>query len=293
VVARDNTYVLFVTDPGLASQANSFEWTFKENGTVTKVSTTGIGEIVYQPATVGTVAVVVRILSAGAAEQASLTLEQQLVSPSDVLEESINEASNAPGPGADNPDVDRELVNEHSSYYQQVKLQQEEPGDAFQRFLFSMVRSGAARRTPAERRQHLEQLNTSLENQDGDFARLTATGVGVCGIRLALLAMILPQASTEASFLNWKELPVDAKQYAVADEELQQTLSALAEGSRIDLFNVARFPKSNIAMCGRILESLRNRYFAGATFENVLTGMSGTRARWIAQNFWEGPLTRQ
>jgi len=215
-----------------------------------------------------------------------------VVGPSAVLEDLIKQASNAPGPGADDPDVARELVNELSGYYQEVKLQQEEAGDSFRRFLFSTVRSGAARRSPTERRQHLEQLNTSLENQPDDFARLAATGVGVCGIRLALLAMILPQVSTGTPFLNWKELPVDPKQYAVADEELRQSLSALAEDSRIDLFNVARFPKSNIAVCGRILESLRDRYFAGTTFEDVLTGMSGTRARWIAQNFWEGPLTR-
>ena len=31
-VNRENTYVVFVTDAGLAAQAHSFEWSFSENG---------------------------------------------------------------------------------------------------------------------------------------------------------------------------------------------------------------------------------------------------------------------
>ena len=30
-VTRQNTYVLFVTDPGLAGSAHSYEWSFQEN----------------------------------------------------------------------------------------------------------------------------------------------------------------------------------------------------------------------------------------------------------------------
>jgi hypothetical protein len=73
---------------------------------------------------------------------------------------------------------------------------------------------------------------------------------------------------------------------------LCQAVAGLDENARIDLFNIARFPKSNITACGRIVESLRDRYFAGTNFSDVLTGMSGTRAQWIVRHYREGPLSR-
>jgi hypothetical protein len=291
-VGRDNTYVLLVSDPALGSAADSFEWTFSEDGAGTKVDTTDQNEAVYQPSATGTLTVALRVLDAGKAELAALSLEQQIVSPSAVLEALITQAQNTPGPGAGDPVVARELVNEHSSYYRQVALQQPEDGDSFQRFVFGMVLRGATRYIAAERRQHLKELATALNEQPEDFARLAAVGVGVSNIRLSLLAMVLPQVPGGASYLPWKELPEANPQRAFADEQLRQSLAALSEESRIDLFNVARFPKSNIVACGRILESLRNRYFSGTSFGDVMTGMSGTRAHWIVRHFLEGPLTR-
>jgi hypothetical protein len=293
VVTRDNTYVLMVTDAALASVAQSFQWTFKENGTVKRSDTTDSGEIVYQPSTIGTLAVSVSALDASNTQQANISLEQQVVPPSAELEALISQAQNTPGPGVADPEIARELINEHSNYYQQVALQQPEAGDSFKRFVFSMVSSGATRHPPADRRQHLEDLATAVNDQPAAFAQLATTGAGVCNIRLLLLAMVLPQTPGGAPFLPWQEMPDVNPQHASADEQLRQSLTALSEDSLIDLFNIVRFPKTNIAMCGRILESLRDRYFSGTNFNDVLTGMSGTRADWIVRNFLEGPLTRQ
>jgi hypothetical protein len=95
-----------------------------------------------------------------------------------------------------------------------------------------------------------------------------------------------------APLLAWTELPEPSAQRAVAEEQLRQTLAALDEPQRIDLFNVTRFPKSNITQCGRIIEALRDRYFSGTNFNDILSGMSGTRAHWITRHFREGPLKR-
>jgi hypothetical protein len=293
VVARDNAYVLLVTDAALASSAQSFEWTFKENGDVTRIDATERADALYQPSIMGSLSVGVRVLDSGNAEQAALSLEQEVVLPSAELETLIADAQNRPGPGASDPDVLRELVNQHCRYYQQVTLQIPEAGDGFLRFLFSMVSDGAARHTASERREHIDQLATALNEQPEEFARLAATGAGVCNIRLALLAMALPRAPGGTTpVLPWTELPEPDHQRAFAEEQLRQSLAALSEDARIDLFNIARFPKSNIAACGRILEMLRNRYFAGTNFNDVLTGMSGTRAHWIIRHFLEGPITR-
>jgi hypothetical protein len=293
VVARDNVYVLFVTDPVLAGKAQSFEWTFTENGGGTRVDTTKQSETIYQPLTTGTLLVAVRVLDTGGVEQATLSIKQQIVSPSEVLEALITQAQNSPGPGVGDPSVIRELVNEHCAYYHQVALQKPEDDDAFRNFVFSMAMSGANRHSSAERRKHLADLATALNEQPEDFARLTCIGLGVCGIRFALLAMVLPQTPGGAPIMPWKELPERAGKRTFEDEQLRQSLITLSEDSRIDLFNVVRFPKSNIAACGRILESLRDRYFGGTRFQDVITGMSGTRAYWIKRHFLEGPLAKE
>lgn len=287
VVNRDNVYVVFITDAALAPAAQSFEWSFTENGGAPSTRTTEHGEVSYRPQATGNLNIVLRILGAGNAEQANLSLAQEVVPLNAQLEALITEAADEPGPGVSNPDVSRELINDHNPYYQAVTLQTPESGDGFQQLLFNMVYDGVLQRTVSRRKQHLDQLAESLNSQGTNFGILAAEGAGVCGIRLALLAMSLP-----TPLLNWTELPEASTQRAYADEQLRRNLAALDENARIDLFNLARFPKSNITQCGRILEALRNRYFSGTNFNDVLTGMSGTRAHWIIRHYREGPLLR-
>lgn len=286
VVGRDNTYVLFVTDTGLAATVQSFEWSFAENGGTPSLQTTQVGEITYRPLATGTLNVIVRAKNSSNAEVASVTLSQDIVVTNAELETLINGAREQPGAGVGNPDAARELVNDHNPYYQAVALQTPETGDGFKQFVFSMVYEGAIQRTPAQRREHLAQVAAALNQGAADYASLAGQGAGVSGVRLALLAMSLSNTPP----IPWTELPESSSDRALADEQLRRTLAALGEETRIDLFNLVRFPKSNITWCGRILEGLRNRYFPGANFNEVLTGMSGTRAHWITRHFKEGPL---
>lgn len=286
VVGRENVYVAFVTDATLAASAESFEWSFVENGGAPQVQTTEHGEVFYTPTATGSVAVTVRVLGTSDAELAKLSLDQEIVEVNAELEALIADAQNQPGPGVANPDVARELINDHNPYYQNVVMQTPESGDAFQQFIFSLVFDGALQRTAADRKQHLAELADSLNNGGADFATLSGKGTGVSGLRLPLLAMTLP------SMLDFKELPEPVDQRAVAVDELQQSLAELDEEKRIDLFNLLRFPKSNITQCARVLEALRDRYFPGTNFNDVLTGMSGVRAQFITRQFTEGPLIR-
>jgi hypothetical protein len=291
VIDRENTYVVFVTDAALAGSANSFEWSFTENGGVANTQTTEVGEVSYRPKSLGTLSLVVRILGSGNAEQSSITLTQEVVSLNTELENLISNANKQTGPGMSNPDAVRELINDHNPYYQGVIMQTPEGGDGFKQFVFSMVSDGTIQRTPVQRKQHLDQIAASLNSQGKDFVTLTSEGVGVCAIRIALLAMTLPQVPGNPSpLLTWTELP--EKQRSFADEKLRQNLTTLNENIQVDLFNLARFPKSSITQCGHIIEALRDRYFNGTNFSDVLTGMSGTRAAWITRHYREGPLVR-
>jgi hypothetical protein len=287
-VNRDNTYVLFVTDNALATSIQTFEWSFAENGGTPSTQTTQFGEATYRPTATGNLVVTVRMLGSGGSEQATITMNQEVVALNAELEAMITEARNDPGPGIGNLDVARELVNDHNPYYQAVTPQTPADTDGYKRFVFSMVSDGALHRTPAQRKTHLDQLAAAI-NTNGDLVTPSAAGAGVCGIRLALLAMVLPQASG-SKWISWTELPDTANERGTADEQLRRTLAELDENKRIDLFNLTRFPKTNITLCGKILEALRDRYFNSANFNDVLTGMSGTRAHWISRHYREGPL---
>jgi hypothetical protein len=293
VVERLNTYVVFVTDDALAAATARYDWKFALGESEPETQVTDAGETTYRPKAAGELQVSVRLVDDGGAEQATLALPQEVVDPNPELEALIAAARNQPGPSVGNPEVARELVNDHNPYYQAVALTTPENTDAFREMVFSMVFDGAQQRTAARRAEHLASLATALNGEDGDFPTLTGEGAGVCGLRLPLLAMTVGRSSADATpLLGWIELPDVAGRRAAADEALRETLAGLEAASRVDLFNIARFPKSNITHCGRILEHLRDRYFRGASFNDVVNGMSGTRAHWIVRHFREGPLVR-
>jgi hypothetical protein len=293
VVERVNTYVVFVTDDARAAATARYEWKFAPGNSEPETQATDAGQTTYRPKAAGELQVSVRLVDNGGAEGATLSLPQEVVEPNAELEALIASARNQPGPPVGNPEVARELVNDHNPYYQAVTLTTPENTDAFREMVFSMVFDGAQSRPAARRAEHLDRLADALNGDDGDFATLTGDGAGVCGLRLPLLAMTVGRSATDPTpLLDWTELPDVAGRRAAADEGLRERLAALEAASRVDLFNIARFPKSNITHCARILEHLRDRYFRGASFNDVVNGLSGTRAHWIVRHFREGPLVR-
>lgn len=284
---RSNSYVVFVTDAALAGAVESFEWSFAEDSGAPVVVTTDAGEASFTPTKECYLRTSVRLLDGGATEQATLTLVQQVSPPNAELEQLIADAANQPGPGRGNLDVLRELVNDHNPYYLTVTLTTPEAGDGFKRFLYSLVYDGALKRSSFARSALLEQLATSLNTGAPDFISATAPGMGVAGVRLSLAAMLLPPKS-----IAYTELETTTAANASGDEELRVKLAALSENDRIDLFNRARFPKSNILLCGKLLEALRDKLFSGVSFDDLRTKMSGTMAEWIVLNYNRGPLRR-
>lgn len=286
-VARENVYVVFVTDTALASSVKSFEWSFTEDEGTPVIKTTDFGQIAYMPSAEGYLNLKVRLLDAGSSEQASLSLTQQIGTLNATLEAMIADAVNKPGPGIGNIDVLRELVNDHNPYYLNVTLKTSEAGDRFKKFLFSTVYDGVLARKSDKRYYQLEQVAASLNTGETEFVSATAPGLGVAGVRLALAAMMLPPMS-----IPYTELPKPNAENAVADDQIRQKLAAMNESDRIDLFNLVRFPKSNITLCGKLLEALRDKFFRGVSFDDVLMKMSGKMGDWIILNYNKGPLHR-
>src|SRR5512138_2875783 len=92
VVGREDVYVVFVTDAALVASAASYEWSFAENSGAPQVQTTEHGEVSYTPTATAGVEVTVRILDANSAEQARLSLDQEVVAVNAELEALIAEA---------------------------------------------------------------------------------------------------------------------------------------------------------------------------------------------------------
>ena len=286
VISRPNVYVVFITDSNLGSSAFSYEWVITENNAPPVTLQSDAGEITYIPRNFGKLEVSVRILDSGTNELAALLMEQEVTEPSVALEEMINEAIDQPGPSMADPDVLRELINEHNLYYQSVTPAIPENGEGYKRLVFNMVYDGASRRNQAQRKQLLDQIASSLNTQDVEMNSLNTEGAGVCRVRLELLAMTIP------SMIPWTLFPADANQRLLAESDLRKQLSLLDTDKQIDLFNIVRFPKTNIMFCGRTLEKLRNEYFPGTNFDDVLTGMDGVRAQWIIAQYQKGPVIR-
>ena len=272
---------------GLGGGGGVYQWSFAIDGGVPETRDTPHGEAVFSPPFAGRLEVAVKVLDGSAQEQAALTLTQDVVATNATLETMIADARNALGPTVDNPEVARELINEHNLYYQSVAPETPEAGDGFKTFVFMIALDGALAQTPSARRERLDRLAAALNDKGGDFAGVASGPFGVCGLRLAVLAM-----TAAAPALPWTEFPDTAPQRAAGEAGLLQALAALSTEARTDLFNLARFPKSNIRQCGRAIETLRNRYFSGASFDDVLTRMSGVAAHWIVRNYREGPLLR-
>jgi hypothetical protein len=286
-VGRENIYVVFVTDAGLAASVESFEWTFTLDDGAPDTSTTDIGQVSFTPSAQGSLSVKVRLLDGGSNEQATLSLTQQVGPLNEELEAMITEAANNPGAGMGNPDVLRELVNDHNPYYMNVPLQTPETGDAFSQYLFSTVVDGALETKQDKRNDLLNEVAASINNAETDFVSAIGPGLGVAKVRMLLVPMLLPPSS-----VPFTELPDTNAENAAADEQLRQQIAAMSEDDKIDLFNRVRFPKSNILLCGKLLEAFRDKFFNGVNFDDVLKKMSGTMADWISLNYNKGPLHR-
>lgn len=286
VVDRSNHYVVMISNAAIASAAQSYEWSVSENGNPATSSVTNVGELTVDPQQTGTFQVTVNVRDGGNAVLATVVLNQHVVSTSEELEDLIADAHAQPGPAMADPDALRELINEHNLYYKDVTTQNPEPLAGFRKLVFNMAFEGVMKKSPSERMKHLDQLATAINSGDTDFATVSMQGAGLCSVRLLLLAMTVP------NMIPWTLLPEDPSERTLAEQEIYQALSALDEAKKIDLFNLVRFPKSNVTSCGRVLENLRNRYFGTTNFDDVLTGMSGTRAQWIIAQYRQGPITR-
>lgn len=279
-----NTYVVIVKDAPLAAQVQSFQWNIVEDGSAPHTIKTTTGEVHHRITNIGNITITLKLLDISDTVLAKLQMIQEIQPLNPTTEGEIQTATEKEGAGAANPTVLRELINGYRAYYKDLKPQPAEADDAFQKFISGMIFRGSQKNTHEQQDENFNRLAESLEESNDAFNTHAAKGIGPTEIRLSLLAMV------KGPLMPWTELPEENGKNAFADEQLRQNFTGISETDKIDLANLARFPKTNIQLCAKIIEALRNKYFSGASFNDVMTGMNGTRGHWILKHYLKGPL---
>jgi hypothetical protein len=279
-----NTYVAIVKDAPLAAQVKSFQWNVAEDGSDPQTLRTTIGELQHRIENIGNISISLKLLDNTDAAIANVQMTQEIQQLNPTTEEQIQTATENEGAGAANPAIVRELINGYRPYCKDLKTQVPEADDAFQQFINGMIFRGSLKNTREQQTENFNRLAESLEENNDSYNTHAAKGIGPCEVRLALLAM------TTGPLIPWTELPEQNDKNAYADEQLRQNFTTISEADKIDLLNLARFPKTNIRLCAKIIEALRDKYFGGASFNDVMTGMNGTRGHWILKHYLKGPL---
>lgn len=289
VVDRENVYVLFVTDPALMTAAQSFEWVFSEEAGVPITQTTEHGAISYRPQATGNLNLTVRILGAGNTEQATLALVQEVGLLNTELEAMINQSDEVTPVAAD-PETSRELVNEIHGYLDQLVPRDADSDSSLNKLVFAIAYAEAMLIPPADRSEQIEKLAFALEEgATASFADQAETGIGLCQVRPQILAMFVSATPGGSDWLiSPREFPLDVEARGRIQSELNLALEQLDETRRIDLFNLLRFPKSNLRMAVQLVEALRAQYFAGEDLPSILADED--KAKILISQFKEGPF---
>jgi hypothetical protein len=136
----------------------------------------------------------------------------------------------------------------------------------------------------------MERLAAALDEGAGEsFADQVQKGMGLCQVRPAVLGMYLSATPSGSDWLiSRREFPHDPDARGTMQTELNTALAQLDEAKRIDLFNLLRFPKSNLKMAEQLLEALRTQYYTGQALPSILTDED--KAKTLISQFKEGPF---
>lgn len=277
-------YVVFVAT---GEDVQSYDWRFENIATgVVQATTTDIGLFSYFPSGLDLYQVSVVLHIAGGST-VTLSLIQE-VRPRFTGFEFFFNAPPLPNPkpgatlaalGGDAVATE-ELTNDMRTYVLDAAAATDLPA----RFLGSVAYDGAMRAPKHDkaslfawtsgRDEKLESVASEL-NGDGDgFFTDIDDPVGICQLSLATMALVVgPMGLTGNPYVAWKEKAADGSDESTVAAELQAAFDALSDDAKVDLFNLARFPRTDIELCAALLVKLRDRptRWPGKTDDQLLT----------------------
>ncbi len=273
-----NEYVVFVLDPGAIEQAETYEWTVfettEEDGVVeADHDTDDEGLFSFRPARSGLISVFVSIKDASDTVIHTLALHQIVRPPNQALE-ALLEGQLVSAALGGHLTTSRELINDLAVYI--VEAVNTPSASAFPElpdlFVAAIVYKEALWRPkePELPRSYLTNLPELIRPFELEFAAEELNGVplstirvqldntlGVCQIQPQTIAMVLEKPGTGSTYTPWRDKPRDERDEV--DEQIRADFFALPDEDKIDLYNLLRFPKSNIRACVLLLDRLKRR----------------------------------
>ena len=286
VVGRLQSYVVFVTDGSLAGQVETFQWQIENGSSNTSESTTN-GYFEHSALEVGELSLTVELKGAGNSTLSTINLRQEVIDANADLEALFNrEDTNAPVAG--HPPTSRELINDLRRYIDEVAPRDEDSNATSNSLLFAVIYNEVLRQSNAGRAEILEQIANSLSEDDkSELLDQAETGIGIAQIRPQILCMYFQDNGS--TILGKVVLPGDEVQRSESNRTLLEEFGDLSTDTLIDLFNVLRFPKSNIGMCKFLLDALKDEFNTGQTYQDIFNDRDDGLE--LIEQFKKGPFT--
>ncbi|SFF10751.1 hypothetical protein [Nitrosomonas sp. Nm166] len=281
---RTQTYVVFVLDATMQTNAESYRW---QIGSETVTTPQGVLE--YAHTTEGDAQISVEIRDGASTVLKTLSLTQSVIPLNAELEAMVNTADEVTPTAAD-PETSRELVNDVRVYIDELAPRSLDGESSLNKLLFAVAYAEAMLVPPTDRAAQTERLAAALEEGTGaSFAEQAKNGIGLCQVRPAILAMYRSATPGGSDWLiTRREFPHDTEARGTIQTELDTALAELDETRRIDLFNLLRFPKSNLNMTMQLLEAFRNQYYPGQSLPSILADEA--KAKTLISQYKEGPF---
>jgi len=288
-----NTYVVFVTGEQLQGQVDCYRFEVTEAPPAPLLPSTyqykvedKVGIFHYAHPNNYPILITLSILDGTGAVIRKMSLHQDVIPPNPIIERLFTHSS----VGFDAPDFEwhfdvggakettREVANDFRTYIKGVFDADTSDKKIPMMFLAAMVylqafkvpKEATTGWVPENNFRHPELNNTGKELNGEGWTLFIGTALGVCQISLPTLAMIMQKDNKP--LIEWTELPAENDKREKVRFDIMEKYEALPLETKIDLFNILRFPKSNISMCYRLLNLLKNRphRYPVITTENFL-----------------------
>jgi hypothetical protein len=284
-VSRKQTYIIFILDSALQAAVEKYEWTTPAGNIHTEY---GIFE--YTPETEGIINLKVNILGNGGIVLESLQLDQTVVYLNVELESLITDETQA-GAAASDPETSREIINDIAIYIDWLASREDQDSYLLNKLIFALAYAEALMTPQADREKKNENLSLALENgEDNYFIEGAAGGIGITQLRPQIVAMYTTKTMGANDWLiDRKEFPADINERESIGGGLKQDFLSLEEKWKIDLFNLLRFPKTNLRIAKEMLENLMEQYFPGLTISEIFNDQ--TKAVSLINQFKQGPFS--
>ncbi|MEN0005348.1 MAG: M23 family metallopeptidase [Bacteroidota bacterium] len=307
-----NRYVVFV-DPLKHSATVTYEWqaTLKDGngGTVIQFTETGTplftisDQIADNPTSIANATTIEISLKIPEIHQTPLVFTQVISGLAQNVEDFIVNNSSYPALAAvfGHQSTTREVANTTKDYL----IDREE---AFGKPLSipANLPTGLSYYTILKKNSTLTENRFFEASLNGAIATLPfgvghARKTGVCQVKPHLLAMFYPANATE----DVSNINSNGPQYTtllpyqvidgsvVIESEVVDDFDALPVNSRIDIYNLLRFPKSNILMAAFVLHQLKKTHSTWASITKEELKNNKDCLQGILTEFWEGPKGKE